>query len=247
MAQYEGLASIYDGMIDINYEKWDSFIENYLKDKNIEVKGKHALELGCGTGNMTLKLLKSGMNLYALDISSDMLAVCEEKIRREKKKAFLLNQSMVDFSINKKFDFAFSFCDGYNYISDDIDVKKSFKNVYCHLSDGGYFIFDVSTNHKFKDIIADNSYNFVGDEVCYIWDNYYENNILDMYITFFIKDGTLYRRCEERHVLKSYRIDNMKQLLTEAGFSSIEVYDDYSFSKVSEMSSRVTYICKREE
>lgn len=247
MAQYEGLASIYDGMIEIDYDKWMSFIEEYFKNKNIDISGRNALELGCGTGNMTVRLLNSGMNLTAIDISDDMLALCDEKTRKEKQKVFLLNQDMVDFSINKKFDFAFSFCDGYNYISDDKNAEKSFSNVYNHLACGGYFVFDMSTDHKFLSIVKDDSYSYVGDDVCYIWDNYYENDILDMYITFFIKNGEFYKRCEERHVLRAYNMAYIEKLLKKAGFSSIEKYDDYKFCKAAETSDRITYICKREE
>ena len=42
-------------------------------------RGQLAMDFGCGTGNLTLILLKQGFNVVAVDISPDMLSVLEEK------------------------------------------------------------------------------------------------------------------------------------------------------------------------
>ncbi|GIW49339.1 MAG: hypothetical protein KatS3mg079_815 [Caloramator sp.] len=83
MEQYSNLSVVYDELMDVDYNKWAEFVSTYFKNKNIELKYKKCLELGCGTGNMTINLKKLGLDLVALDSSEDMLTKAEEKLRSE--------------------------------------------------------------------------------------------------------------------------------------------------------------------
>lgn len=247
MGSYDGLAQFYDNTIEIDYEKWTKFVINYFKSKNITLKGKKLLELGCGTGNMTFKLKEQGMEITAIDLSNEMLNAAMEKALKRRCKILFINQNIVDFSINKKFDFIFSFCDGYNYLTDKEELSKSFNRVYSHLNSGGYFLFDVSTAHKLKNKIGNSTFTQNGDELCYIWDNYLDDNILEMYITFFIREGDLYRRYNEHHVQRAWENDYLTQCLKINGFIDIDVYNDYSLENINDNSTRVVFICKKED
>ncbi|GFR34329.1 hypothetical protein [Thermobrachium celere] len=59
MEQYTSLSLVYDELMDVDYNKWTEFIKKYFHNKNIELKYKKCLELGCGTGNMTINLKKT--------------------------------------------------------------------------------------------------------------------------------------------------------------------------------------------
>ncbi|MDF2674234.1 MAG: class SAM-dependent methyltransferase [Clostridiales bacterium] len=245
MKQYENLASIYDRMIDVNYDEWLNFIEEYLRRKEIILKGKKTLELGCGTGNMTLRLRPRGMEITALDISDDMLTLAQEKAFKKRFKINFLNQDMVDFELNRKFDLIFSFCDGYNYITDEESLANSFHKVFTHLNNQGVFMFDISTQHKLKDIIGGNTFTMNDEKLCYIWDNYYEKDILEMYITFFVPEGKLYKRIDETHVQRAYSVETLIKLLHKTGFSRVEVLEDYSFNALKDESIRATFIVEK--
>lgn len=245
MNQYANLASIYDKMIDVNYEEWVKFIEEYFQRKNIPLKGRKALELGCGTGNMTLRLKEKGMEITALDISDDMLTVAQEKAFERRLKINFLNQDMTKFELKRKFDLVFSFCDGYNYITEEESLISSFQKVFNHLENQGTFIFDISTQHKLRDIIGGNTFTMNDEKLCYIWDNYYEEDILEMYITFFVIEGKLYKRIDETHMQRAYNIQTLIELLQKAGFSKIEVFEDYSFETLNDESIRATIIAEK--
>jgi hypothetical protein len=124
---------------------------------------------------------------------------------------------------------------------------KSLKRVYSHLNNGGYFGFDISTAHKLKDGLGNNTFTQNKEDISYIWDNYIEDNIIEMYITFFVKEGKLYRRFQEHHVQKAWEVDYLIEKLSHVGFKEISVYDDYTMESISSDSSRAVFICKKEE
>lgn len=243
MGQYENLSFIYDGMIDVDYDRWISFITEYISRNKII--GKSALEIGCGTGNMTLRLKENGFDVIALDSSEDMLASAQDKLFKKRHRVRFLKGDAKDFKIDKKFDFAFSFCDVYNYITDENDLIRCFKNAYKHLNQDGVFIFDISTNYKLKNIIGNNTFTMNRDDLCYIWDNYIEDDLVEMYITFFIPKGQIYMRVDENHIQRAYDIEFIKESLISSGFRNVEIYSDYSFDKINDDDLRATFIAKK--
>jgi ubiquinone/menaquinone biosynthesis C-methylase UbiE len=48
-----------------------------------ELRGRRVLEVGCGTGNISLELARRGARLVGLDLSFPMLTLAERKARRE--------------------------------------------------------------------------------------------------------------------------------------------------------------------
>jgi ubiquinone/menaquinone biosynthesis C-methylase UbiE len=247
MDSYIGLAEIYDRTIEVDYNKWLTFIEEYFNSKEIKLYGKKLLELGCGTGNMTLKLKEKGMDITAVDLSEEMLNNAKQKALKKRLKLLFINQNMIDFNINKTFDFVFSFCDGYNYILKEKDLLNSFKRAYTHLNAGGYFIFDISTAYKLKEKLGNNTFTQNEDELSYIWDNYIDGDILEMYITFFVRSGALYKRFKEHHIQRAWDNEYIKECLALSGFKDICVFEDYTFKNAVDESTRATFICKREE
>ena len=247
MEQYVSLAGIYDDNINMDYTKWAGFVKQVFNRENLDIKDCKSLELGCGSGNMTLELKRMGFDIIGLDISQEMLQVASEKALSSYMKIMFINQDMVSFQINRSFKGVFSFCDVINYVTEEERLLECFRRVYSCLESGGVFIFDISSEHKLKDMIGNNTFTRNEENLCYIWDNYFEGNQLEMYITFFVKQGKLYKRLEERHLQRAYGVEEIKDLLVRAGFKSIESYDDYSFNDINKDTLRISFVAKKEE
>jgi demethylmenaquinone methyltransferase/2-methoxy-6-polyprenyl-1,4-benzoquinol methylase len=54
-----------------------TIVEEYI------CEGNKVLEIGCGTGSLAISCAKKGASVVALDISSQMLAIAEKKIREQ--------------------------------------------------------------------------------------------------------------------------------------------------------------------
>lgn len=71
------------------------------------LKGGVVLDLGCGTGNIFLKLLQLGFEVWGVDISEEMLEVLRNRIPSQfKNKVRLFSQNIDDFigSCSQRFD-----------------------------------------------------------------------------------------------------------------------------------------------
>ena len=73
-SNYDAIASIYDSInADIDYSSWADFIEKIFKKHSKIGKPDLVLDLGCGTGSMTLELARRGYDMTGIDYSPEML------------------------------------------------------------------------------------------------------------------------------------------------------------------------------
>lgn len=240
---YNKFANLYDELMgDFDYKNWFHYIEETFKkyDKN----PKNILEMACGTGNLSYYLASAGYNLTCFDLSSDMLSKAYDKLRKFKN-IKILNQNMIDFDLNKKFEGIISICDSINYILDKEDLHQTFKNVWNHLENDGIFIFDINSHYKLKNIIGNNIFVEDRDNIFYTWQNYYDDNedICEFYLTFFFsEDGESFERFDEEHREKAYKTHEIIDLLKDIGFKKIDYYQAFSFNEPVEETERINFV-----
>lgn len=231
---YNEFSQIYDLLMDdVDYQKWTSFITN-------KIEGEKILEAACGTGSITRLLAAKNYRVTAFDLSQDMLMRAYEKLGRCPFVKFL-NLDMTDFKIDDRFDAAICCCDGINYLNEN-QISIFFNNVYNHLNNNSRFIFDMSTEYKFKSMFND-TYVYDDGEIFYVWENDMESdNAVNMEINFFVRDvSDKYTRINEVQTQYIHASELIIKLLSEAGFKDVEAYDDYSDRKLNEKSLRAVF------
>ena len=242
---YGDFAEIYDELIyeDINYESMCSRVIKICNDENI--KFNSYLDLACGTGNLTLNLAKNFNESFAVDLSEDMLREAFEKFKKEKIRCKIICQDMSELSLNRKFDLITCVLDSTNYIIEENDLLKYFIGVKEHLNDDGVFIFDINSYYKLSNILGNNIYTYNGEDVFYTWENVFEDDLLSMFLTFFVKRGDLYERFEEEHLERAYSEEFIEEKLKIAGLKIINKYDGYTDLKVNDRTERIVYVVKK--
>ncbi|GAA0181896.1 class I SAM-dependent methyltransferase [Clostridium sediminicola] len=242
MKCYEEFAYIYDSLIygDINYCKWAEKIFEICKGKCVCFD--NYLDIACGTGNLTIEVTKYFKHTWGLDLSSDMLMEAENKFRTRNIKANFVCQDMTMIKLNKKFDLITSALDSANYITDSNNLKEFFRGVYNHLNDDGVFIFDINSYFKLSEILGNNLYTYDNEDVVYIWDNSFENDIVNMYLTFFIKNEEDYKRFDEYHTERAYKEEFLENMISSVGFEVNAKLDNYTDDEVNDKTERITYV-----
>jgi len=242
---YGEFAKIYDDLIneDIDYEDMCSRIIEICKKEDISFD--NYLDIACGTGNVTAKLAKKFKESFAVDLSDDMLREAFNKLKKEKIKCQLVCQDMSELSLNRKFDLITSVLDSTNYIIEESNFLKYLMRVKDHLKDNGIFIFDVNSYYKLSEILGNNIYTYSEEEVFYTWENTFENDILNMFLTFFVKKGELYERFEEEHLERAYTEEFIENKLKELDLKIIGKFDGYSKKSVENLTERIMYVVKK--
>jgi len=246
IAIYNGFAYFYDLLTqDIDYKKWADYIEKIFK--KFKVKPSLIADLGCGTGSFCIEMAERGYDMIGIDISGDMLSIARDKAEKHNKEILFLNQSIDSFELYGTVDAFVCLLDSINYITYKNELKRAFRLVNNYLNPGGMFIFDINSKYKFENILANNVYYQVSDDVTYIWQNNYDkkSNICCFDLTFFVRQGEMYRRFDEIHYERAYDEKELTGMIAGSGLKLCAVYDEMRFVKPSWNSERIFYICKK--
>lgn len=245
MNAYTNFSNFYDELMDnINYKEWGNYLLNLLKEYGI--CSGIVLELGCGTGNICEYLAKKGYDVIGIDNSLEMLGVANEKKMESGMDILYLNQDMRNFELYGTVKAVVSNCDSINYILEKKDLIKVFKLVNNYLDPGGVFIFDLNTEHKYKEIgdsvIAENR-----EAISFIWENsYIPNKKLNRYdLTLFIKeeDGR-FEKTEETHFQRAYSLEEIKEVINKAGMEFVSAYNGFTKNQPEIYSDRIHIIAR---
>ena len=242
---YESFAGVYDLFMDnIDYPAWCTYLIGILKEYGIE-DGLIA-ELGCGTGSMTELLAAEGYDMIGIDNSPDMLEVAQEKRVESGLDILYLMQDMREFELYGTVRAVVSICDCMNYILEEEDLLEVFCLANNYLDPGGVFIFDLNTLFKYEQlgesVIAENR-----EESSFIWENWYDpaDQVNEYDLTLFIREESdLYRKYEELHYQKAYELEQVKELLLQAGMEFVAAYDAFTHDPVTAESERMYIIAR---
>jgi len=138
----ESLSDLYDYLPiyakrdDINfYVEWANKIN------------KDVLELGCGTGRVSIPIIYTGVNLIGFDYSMPMLKKLKSKLEQEgwdiSERLSVIRGDMTNFRLNKKFSLIILPFRPFQHLLSVEDQLKCLRNIRDHLTQDGHIIFDV--------------------------------------------------------------------------------------------------------
>lgn len=240
---YNSISKFYDQLqTEVNYQKYSVYIEKIIKRYHKDAK--MVIDIGCGTGNLTILLKNMGYDVSGLDISSEMLEKCYKK----DKSILWIHQDVSELELYGTYDVFVSFLDTINHITDKRKLKSAFKLIYNYMNDGGLFIFDLNTPYKFENVYKDNVFYMIDEHLTYIWENNYnrKSRICDMDITFFEKSGKSYKRYDDYHCERAYDFSEIETICNETGFSVIGQFKELTFTKAGDKDERAFFVLKKE-
>lgn len=246
MSSYCDFAGFYDELTEnVEYEKRCEYIKSFFEKYNIT--GKTVLDLACGTCSVTLPLAKCGYKIVGVDLSEEMLEIASEKLFECGCDFSLIKANMTDFALPERADAAVCSLDSINHLNSLGDVKNAFSCVYDSLKENSIFVFDVNTIYKHNEILGDNTFIFDEDDYYIVWDNeHIDDRNVRILIDMFIFNGSSYDRKSEEFTETAYEIDELKKMLYDVGFSSIEVYDELTENEPRSDSERLYFVCKKD-
>ena len=244
MAGYHEFAYFYDELNgEADYDALHSYIISVFKKE--ELPGKIVADLGCGTGELTLRLSDSGYDMIAIDASPDMLSVLQSKLPEHKGPQILLVcQDLTELDLYGSLHAAVCTFDTLNHIGPFCEMQKVIERVALFLEPGGIFIFDVNTVYKHTDILANETFVLEDDEAVCVWQNSHEPTEMRTKISLHITAG------EEKLEETFYEYYCTQQQLTQAcagcGLQVQSVLDGDTFSAPTPKTQRLIFVAKKE-
>lgn len=249
---YETLAAMYDALMDdVDYEAWADYIDRMLQKHG--GPGKRLLDLGCGTGCISIPLAQRGYQVTGVDISEEMLAAAREKSRAlqldiDWRKQDLTSLQLFDEAGNEMvFDAAIATFDVFNHLTEPEDLQMLFHTLNPLLADEGVLLFDVQTPYKLREYLGNHIFTLHRDDVEYMWENHFdeETQICTMNITFFLRQANgLYRRETMTQEERVYDLDLLRLWLKYSDFETAGVYEELSENDVKPEAHRAVFIAK---
>lgn len=249
---YEILAAMYDALMDdVDYEAWADYIDRMLQKHG--GPGKRLLDLGCGTGCISIPLAQRGYQVTGVDISEEMLAAAREKSRAlqldiDWRKQDLTSLQLFDEAGNEMvFDAAIATFDVFNHLTEPEDLQMLFHTLNPLLTDEGVLLFDVQTPYKLREYLGNHIFTLHRDDVEYMWENHFdeETQICTMNITFFLRQANgLYRRETMIQEERVYDLDLLRLWLKYSDFETAGVYEELSENDVKPEAHRAVFIAK---
>jgi len=220
----------------------------------------HILELGCGTGRVSIELAKSGFLVTGIDLSKEMLKVYMEKIEKLpqdiKNRIIIEQRNMTNFNFDNKFSLIIAPFRVFQALTKDDDIKNCLTCINRHLEENGVFIVNVFRPNKILDESWVSDENVQWEQEDPRTGNYVikkdvrekidtVNQIIYPKFIYEIKDknGNIEKIIEELE-LKYYYYDQLKNLLEENNFIVTEEYGWYDKSTIVN-GRELIMICKK--
>ncbi|MBO4323575.1 MAG: class I SAM-dependent methyltransferase [Clostridia bacterium] len=235
---YSALSPHYEHLVKgEEYEKWAEFVLNKIKTYSPTAVGA---DVACGSGYFTRAIKGKGYDVFGYDISDEMLSEARTLSAKRGQYIEFISGDLIRFKSFKKLGFITVINDGFNYIPPE-NIEKAFSAAYKNLVKGGLFLFDISSEYKLKNVIANNVFSVDEEDFTYIWFNSLCDGFVKMDLTFFEKEGNLYRRKDETHVQYIHKMSDIEDKLKSVGFDIKEI-SGINGEKVDEKSERICFI-----
>ncbi len=111
--------------------------------KQISCYGEPVLELACGSGRLTIPLVKAGVDIIGLDISQEMLDFGNQKASEHGVNVTFIQGDMRNFDLGRKFKFIFIPAQSLSHLYNRDELEACFSCVRQHLTEDGRFMVEL--------------------------------------------------------------------------------------------------------
>jgi len=108
-----------------------------------EEYGEPVLELGCGTGQLTIPLAEAGIEVVGLDLAASMLERAREKAAERSIDVEWVQGDCRDFNLGRQFGIVFFPANSLLHLLHRRDLQACLAQVKAHLKLGGAFAFEI--------------------------------------------------------------------------------------------------------
>ncbi|MCB1216739.1 class I SAM-dependent methyltransferase [bacterium] len=222
------------------------------------------LELGCGTGRISIPLARAGHRVTALDLSSEMLARLEEKLASEpaevRERISTVQAGMQDFALEQRFDLVLIPFRAFQHLLATDEQRACLACVRRQLTDGGRLVLDLFDPDfaKIGAYGAEGRFQQDMEEECaeggllrrytrISTDSGLQRHDVTMRLERLDAAGRVVDNAEERFGMRWMTHNEMLLLLELSGLEAAQVLSSYEGAALSERRGELIYTCRRKD
>lgn len=207
-------------------------------------KGAKILEAGCGPGRVAVELAMLGLNVTGVDLIQSELDAAAETANDEGVDMELIRADLRTFKSEKKFDAATSLFTSIGYCDSPEEDRQIIKNIYESLNDNGFFILEsLSREIAVKDFTEGEWFERSGKTV--LTDFGVVGAWEGLRSRWVLIDNETGERIEHEFVQRLYSAVELKKILLEIGFESVEIYGDFDFSPYNQNARTMVIVARK--
>ena len=244
------------------YERlWNADINFYLEYSRLATG--RILELGCGTGRVLLPIALSGYKITGIDLSTYMLAKCQEKLAQQppkvKRRVKLVQGDMCNFKTNEIYSMITVPFRGFQHLTTVEEQKACLGSAHQHLASDGILILDLF--HPFPPrLVANPQYASEKEDFpetkltdgrtlrrtnrileCHRDQQY---NLVEIIYYVSYPDGKT-ERLKQTFPMRYFFRYEVEHLLNLCGFQVINLFGNFDKSEFSNDSPEMIFIAKK--
>lgn len=250
--EYQKLPEFFDAHNILNDGDWSTEKVNAVIEKILhQFSVKSVLDMTCGTGSQVFYLNERGYNVVGSDFSLPLLEIARNKAGKLNYDLQFTHGDMRTIKVGK-FDSVITIFNAVGHLSKD-DFALAIENINSNLNLNGIYVFDIFNLEAMTDsVIADFAYQ-VKKKVgrCQLLSSQTstinrENGLLTSYDHIMIqKDARKPDMYENIFSLQIYALEELKEMLQNAGFETISVYDINGDEFKKETSRSILLVAKK--
>ncbi len=250
-SDFDRWASVYDRVYSYVAEDIPFYVDEAKRS------GGPVLELGCGTGRVSIPIAKAGVDIVGVDFSEPMLAVARgksESLSSSDGALTLVHADMRDLSLGQTFRLVIVPFRGFLSLLTVEDQVKTLENVKRHLEPGGRLVFNVfvpdlnmllqegDTAYHLRDVIDPDT----GSRLVLWQQSAYDNHNQLINARVSVEDldangsvvNKLYRDFQLRYAFRW----ELHHLLVSCGYDVVDLFGDFERTPFDETSGEMVWV-----
>jgi ubiquinone/menaquinone biosynthesis C-methylase UbiE len=223
-----------------DYDADIKFLDDLLRKHNF----KSVIDIGCGTGNHTLRLSKLGYSVQGVDISQTMLKIARRKDENAKIRFMQGDMKKLGKIVpkNEKFDAAICLGHPSSSLMTDSDVQAFLRGTHKILKNNGLLVFDARNAKKINEeylntlrldhIVNEGKLQLL--VLAYNTRDSQDPSIIVWRPIFLKKENGKVDLQLREHKLRWFEFSSLKRIMTQCGFKLSAAYSGPHKEKFSE-------------
>ena len=206
-------------------------------------KVEAVLDVGCGAGRHSIPLALRGYQLTGIDASPHMLSVLSQKAESKGISIQTHRLDIQNIEFVNAFDAIICMNSVFGYLHTDEDILQTLARFFNALKSGGVVIIDVmnylSLFNHFKEVTTG---EFTSGDVFVKWT--VSHRIDEVHAIWYhdqflvVNDAGKLYTSHEVHALRMLNFNELRRMLDETGFQSIQCFGSFADRKPAEEKAR---------